>query len=498
MNDLNKFDIASTVTDSLIELFDAMLSMELELSDDSATEEPEGARITGSVRLAGRVMGCINIQVTEQFSYQMTAAMLGIEPDDIEGEEEVKDVISEVCNIVGGNLKSKFCDSGMTCELSPPSFTRGNDFQIESLNTARHERYVFVHGEHPVTVDVGVRINQDHKPEAAEPVDTGTTGPIDKEAFLGFDIKTPVSSSMVEMFEMMLSLDLEADETENRSGLDDDKVVGTVSFVGRLMGSLNIYVSEAFSRLMTANMLGIEPEEVEGYEDIKDVVSEACNIVGGNLKSKLHDAGFSSDLSIASMTIGNDFVIESQNMMRYERIAFKHHDEIVFVEVGVKPADETQANENANDITDQTPDHPSGFLNPQQAIDQMIKVGEQNRQTDIKESAPSNVSPQDEPAERSEPKPQSPDDDPSPNSLDFLLDVPVDVTVELGRTRKKIDEVLDIMQGSVVELAKLANEPVDVRVNDTLIAKGEIVVDNNKYGVRILETIDRLQRIRSL
>ena len=90
----------------------------------------EGERIVGSVNLAGKVVGSINILVSEEFSRLMTATMLGVEPDKVDGEEDVRDVISEVCNIVGGSLKSNFCDAGLTCALSPPSFTTGTDFNI--------------------------------------------------------------------------------------------------------------------------------------------------------------------------------------------------------------------------------------------------------------------------------------------------------------------------------------------------------------------------------
>ena len=170
----------------------------------------------------------------------MTAAMLGIEDDEVEGEEDVKDVISEVCNIVGGNLKSKFCDSGMTCQLSPPAFTKGSDFKIESLNTARHERYVFLHVQHPIIIDVGVRINQDETVGIGDSTGTSPAKPLDKAAFLNFDLRTPLSGSMIEMFDMMLSMDLELSDSVEDVPLGEDKIVGTVSYIGRLMGSVNI------------------------------------------------------------------------------------------------------------------------------------------------------------------------------------------------------------------------------------------------------------------
>jgi flagellar motor switch protein FliN/FliY len=84
------------------------------------------------------------------------------------------------------------------------------------------------------------------------------------------------------------------------------------------------------------------------------------------------------------------------------------------------------------------------------------------------------------------------------DNLDFILDIPMEMTVELGRTKQRINEVLKIGQGSVVELNQLDGEPVDILVNNTLIARGEVVVEREKYGIRISEIISRKDRIRSL
>jgi flagellar motor switch protein FliN len=72
-------------------------------------------------------------------------------------------------------------------------------------------------------------------------------------------------------------------------------------------------------------------------------------------------------------------------------------------------------------------------------------------------------------------------------NLDLLLDIPLEIVVELGRTKKKISEVLELTSGSIVELEKMAGEPVDVYVNNKLIAKGEVVVIEEHFGVRIKE-----------
>ncbi len=85
-----------------------------------------------------------------------------------------------------------------------------------------------------------------------------------------------------------------------------------------------------------------------------------------------------------------------------------------------------------------------------------------------------------------------------PKNIELLLDVPLDVTVELGRTRKKIREILDLGVGSVVELDKLAGESVDLLVNDNLIAKGEVVVIDENFGIRITTIVSPQERLERL
>ncbi|NOZ25375.1 MAG: flagellar motor switch protein FliN [Nitrospirae bacterium] len=82
--------------------------------------------------------------------------------------------------------------------------------------------------------------------------------------------------------------------------------------------------------------------------------------------------------------------------------------------------------------------------------------------------------------------------------INFLLDVPLEVTVELGRTKMLIQELIQLGQGSVIELEKLAGEPMEILVNNKLIAKGEVVVVNEKFGVRLTDTISPVERIRQL
>lgn len=84
------------------------------------------------------------------------------------------------------------------------------------------------------------------------------------------------------------------------------------------------------------------------------------------------------------------------------------------------------------------------------------------------------------------------------NDIDMILDIPVQMTVELGRTKIAIRNLLQLAQGSVVELDGMAGEPMDVLVNGCLIAQGEVVVVNDKFGIRLTDIITPAERIRKL
>jgi flagellar motor switch protein FliN/FliY len=84
------------------------------------------------------------------------------------------------------------------------------------------------------------------------------------------------------------------------------------------------------------------------------------------------------------------------------------------------------------------------------------------------------------------------------NDIGMILDIPVQLTVELGRTRIPIKQILQLAQGSVVELETLAGEPMDVLVNGYLIAQGEVVVVNDKFGIRLTDIVTPSERMRRL
>jgi len=93
---------------------------------------------------------------------------------------------------------------------------------------------------------------------------------------------------------------------------------------------------------------------------------------------------------------------------------------------------------------------------------------------------------------------KAPRHDGSKRDLDFILDIPLEVSAELGRTKLLINELLQLGQGSVVELNKLAGEPLEIYVNGKLVARGEAVVINEKFGIRLTDIISPIERVKQL
>ncbi len=278
-----------------------------------------------------------------------------------------------------------------------------------------------------------------------------------------FDIRTHITHSIVDVFDTMLSLKLEPADAATAEISAEIRNVESVSFSGDATGRISIHAGADFSREMAAKMLGRKVEEIEGDEEIRDMLGEIGNSVAGNLKSAFSNAGLMCTLSTPSFTSGNDFEIEALNMENYERFAFRCGENIIFVEMEIKVAgrEQTQISVDPDETGTAEPEQP-----PVQA--------EENVHAETRNS-------------------KTPED----VDLDLLLDIPLEIKVELGRSRIKIRKLLNLTPGSAIKLIKLEGEPVDILVNETLIARGEVIVQNAKYGIRVTEITSRMDRLRS-
>jgi flagellar motor switch protein FliN len=538
-------DIILAVRESVVDLFDTMLSMEITACDeDTGIADNDEIVMVGFVSFAGKVNGSANIRVSKAMAQKMTAGMLGMEVEDIEGDEEVKDVLREVCNIIAGGLKSNFCDTGLACEISTPSITTGNNFQIQTLHMERYERFLFSYAEESIQVEIAVKFVMEDETDLQSILKLKK---IDISKFQRLDIISSVGDTIIELFDTMLSLDVDLSDREPFKNNDDFRVMGAVDFAGGVHGSIQFQVSKTFGRMITAGMLGQDLDEVQDIDSVKDVIGEMTNILGGNLKAAFCDTGLACQISTPSLTVGLDFNIEILNMDRYERFAFKLNDHDIVVEVCVKidepepvqPEQPTSPEESsaaqpldddaiqkmiaaAGDPDENQPSEPVATPPAQntgdsqqlddagiQALLAAAKTNEAAAETapatTPKANSAAAVTPPSTPPPAVDASSSEVDADPGGtpeasllDSMGFIKDIPVHISVELGRTKMNIKNILGLGKGSAIVLSNLEGETLDIRANNRLIAKGEVLVENDKYGIRIREILDAGERVGRL
>ena len=485
MEALKTFDIKSSIAESTNELFETMLSMNLELSDSNEPPVFKKGRITAALSFAGELMGRIGITIDDEISKIMTANMLGMEIDEIEGEDEINDVLLEVCNIIGGNLKSNFNDAGMPCVISTPSITTGMDFEIDSMNMERCESYTFISQGHKIFIEITLRPEDKSDSDSRKQLSS-----IDIKKFGTLDIISSTGDKVIEFFDTMLSMEL---ELVDKSDLESDGVpkhVGTVNFAGDVNGSLHLKVNGPFAYVITSNMVGIPLDEIEDEDDVKDVIGEMTNIIAGNLKTAFCDSGLECVISPPSITAGKNFKISVLHMDRYERFTFKFEHHEITVEICVKIDEEAlqKSKAAAEQIT-----AIAAADDQQNSIDNLVAG---NSETEKPASATVTTPKTDPVAEDTKENASALEE--NAKNLDLVLDIPVELIVELGRTRLKIKDLLALGPGSSVTFSNLEGEPLDIMANNKLIAKGEVIVEHQKYGIRITKILSRLDRIKNL
>jgi flagellar motor switch protein FliN len=401
---------------------------------------------------------------------------------------------------------------------------------------ARYERLIFRYQEHIAYVEAGFQAaHADKIPEKTQD-DVPPAGVFPERSLSlnetgSVNLEHALTETVVQIFDMMLSMALEVADEGSDSSMQETPVVASVSFAGDLMGIVSIYVSEAFAREIAAAMMGIEAEEIEADEEINDVLGELSNIIGGNLKTAFSAAGFFSELSPPSITRGSDFKIEALNMAAHQRVVFRYEEKVIFVEAGLQSAvqqgfsstesasgdqDDAEALE-ASDKTLLDPSMPQDASSNFEEVPE-IDIQEKNEHPEGLPFGPDHPEATESPERHGEADSRAQEADaggvesprePKSSSqfegkshveknLEFILDIPLELSVEIGRTKKTIQELLKIGTGSILDLANLEDEPVNILVNDMLVARGAVLVEKERYGIRIVEIINRLDRIKSL
>jgi flagellar motor switch protein FliN len=365
-------------------------------------------------------------------------------------EEELKDVLGELTNIVSGNLKSDFLDADLACVISTPAITRGSDFKIEASKVGEHHQWVYRHKTHELLIEINLKEDLGAKKDIFR--SSKLSNDEIRQKINSVDISTTVINSVIDVFYTMLSMEIESIQEVPADFREEKRTVGTVSFAGDVHGLFNIQVNDNFAREMAAAMLSCEVDEIGDEEEVFDVIRELSNIIGGNLKSSFVDVGLSCVLSTPAITNGLDFRVEALNIIKVQRFLFHVGGHTIIVDAGIKK--------------DQ-----SGADAAEAGNDDSVSI-----------------SPDEQAAARED----------ELRNLDLIMQIPLEVTVELGRTKKRVQELLKMGHGYVVGLNQLEGEPVDILVNETLVAKGEVLVDKEKYGIRIVEVVSRAERVKSL
>ena len=337
MESIIKFDMERVIVDSVTDVYDMMLSMAVSPLESYSEQSSGKSRILGSISMVGEVIGIVNIEVSKDFSKKMVVSMLDLESEEIAEIEDIQDVLGEVCNMVAGSLKSALCDAGMECELSTPALIMGKDYYHEAKNMTRQEKFEFSCGEDRIVVFVGLKPADGSASINHQPAINAENRK--ESSIYDYNLKDSVFKSVSDVFDMMLSMNVVPFSSNNGKGVTINRIVGSISFSGKVMGRVNLHVPESFSRSMASSMFGIEIEEMEGLDEAKDVVGELCNMISGALKSDFCDVGLDCRVSPPSFTTGSDFEVECLNLARHERFSFCHNNDIFTVEVGLKPGD---------------------------------------------------------------------------------------------------------------------------------------------------------------
>jgi flagellar motor switch protein FliN len=273
--------------------------------------------------------------------------------------------------------------------------------------------------------------------------------------FNNSDIRTAIIDSILKTFDAMLSLDVEYSEVESPENSAGDLFQSVALLSGDTDGILRLQVPADLARMMVANKGGVSVESLEGDEGIPELLSDILNSICNDLRALLSEAGLACEISTPDAADEQADQVDPAEQENYERLIFRYQEHNFQVDAAISASEHSLKDASRDD-------------------DQIEESGE-------------------DPADAQQEATLADDLD-----LEVILDIPIELTVELGRARIPINELLQLGPGSAISLSKLESDPVDILANDTLIAKGQVVVQDEKYGIRVTEITSRMERIKSL
>jgi chemotaxis protein CheX len=157
---LNAVNLRDLLANAVQGIFETMLSTKTQILESDALLPKEGQRIVGSVGFAGKASGAVYLDFGEEWARLITATMLRMKCEEIIDVDHIYDTIGELSNMVGGNIKSQLCDSGLPCLLTIPSVTRGSDFHVAQVVGVRHEYFLFGCLQYRAQAGVVIKIDE--------------------------------------------------------------------------------------------------------------------------------------------------------------------------------------------------------------------------------------------------------------------------------------------------------------------------------------------------
>ncbi|MBU9720329.1 MULTISPECIES: flagellar motor switch phosphatase FliY [Bacillaceae] len=285
-----------------------------------------------------------------------------------------------------------------------------------------------------------------------------------------------------------------ADLMLGNDGLNVTEVLGEMEIsavqeaMNQMMGSASTSMSTIFNKRVDISPPGIDILEKSDYSDHQFLPDEDV-LVKISFNLKVGDLIDSKIMQLIPVSFSKDLVEELMNPSNGESVE-QSQDPVQGVAKEVKQevqqnAETTAVPESSYTNNDLFDNHRQEPVYEQRSHQQQHITSTPERTANVHPAAFTNFD-------------ATPLGETEAKNLEMLFDIPLQVTVELGRTKRTIKDILELAQGSIIELDKLAGEPVDILVNQKLIAKGEVVVIDENFGVRVTDIVSKKERINKL
>ncbi|WP_078430719.1 flagellar motor switch phosphatase FliY [Alkalihalobacterium alkalinitrilicum] len=312
------------------------------------------------------------------------------------------------------------------------------------------------------------------------------------EGFEGMNLLVIKSTDAAIIADLMLG----GDGLSASTDLSEMQISAVQEAMNQMMGSASTSMSTIFNKRVDISPPGIELMNVPEEKGIESIPTDEI-LVKISFRLKIGNLVDSSIMQLLTVSFAKQLVDELMNPpvpepvqveLEQQQVTQSAHEPAVQEPVQPMPQQQPATVQHKQPISQTMDNQPvAPYEQPQyeQRGQQYLGTQFQQRQVDVQPAAFSTFEP-----------PSLSQNEVS--NLNMLLDIPLHVTVELGRTKRSIKEILEFGQGSIIELDKLAGEPVDILVNQKLIAKGEVVVIDENFGVRVTDIVSQQERIKNL